>query len=688
MFPLLAALFIAAVPDTQVVPLEEIVVTGTRVPQTALRVPAGVTVVDKRAFMDSRGNSIKDGLVQVPGVFVQSRGGGQDVRITIRGFGARGSGERSNSGSLRGIRIITDGIPVTEPDGRTPLDLVDLGSADRVEVSRSNASTLYGNASGGVVHLRTDLGFERPWVELRQRGGSFGYHREQLLTGFVMGAARGQLSLSNSTFGGWREHSESDVTLGQLRLSTPLDDRSVLRVALDGASDVNRFPGALTGPEVAEDPAQADSNWVKRDERRRNRLGRIGLAFDRELGGAQNLSLTAFAEPKVLQRSERSRFRDFNRIHTGGSAQWSGNFDLPDGTGLRVSAGADDAFQDGSTLFYNVTPSGGRSTTLRANKREAANSAGVFAQGDLSWSEHWRASVAARWDAVWYIANDYQDPALDAEKTFKRLTPKAALAWQDARRTVYAALGGGVEAPAFNEIDPPPPLDVITALNPLLEPMISTSWELGSKGVALERGPVGRLDYDVALYWIEVKNDLVPFNGGAYFETAGKTRRRGAELGLRWKPLSWLEGRASASWSKNEYVEYRPDTSTVNPVDFAGHTIAGLPRAMFDGSVTATHASGASLAVELRSVDGVFADDANTFGTRAYSVLGATAALERRAGATSWRVFVRGDNLTDADYIESVFINPVPAANPSDVRWLEPGLPANWSAGLSVRFGN
>ena len=29
-----------------------------------------------------------------------------------------------------------------------------------------------------------------------------------------------------------------------------------------------------------------------------------------------------FAAPKVLQRSERGRFRDFNRVHTGGSAQF------------------------------------------------------------------------------------------------------------------------------------------------------------------------------------------------------------------------------------------------------------------------------------------------------------------------------------------------------------------------------
>ena len=45
---------------------------------------------------------------------------------------------------MRGIRVLTDGIPVTEPDGRTSLDLVDLGGTDRIEVVRSNASSLFG----------------------------------------------------------------------------------------------------------------------------------------------------------------------------------------------------------------------------------------------------------------------------------------------------------------------------------------------------------------------------------------------------------------------------------------------------------------------------------------------------------------------------------------------------------------
>ncbi len=686
MLSLVSAFLVAAITDTTIVPMKEIVVTGTRVPTQALRVAAGVSAVSRAEFQDTRGNSLKDGLPLTPGVFVQTRGGASDVRVTIRGFGARGSGERSNSGSMRGIRIMTDGIPVTEPDGRTSLDLPDVGTADRIEVSRSNASTLYGNASGGVVQLLTSFNFDRPWAEWRQRAGSFGFHREQFVSGITIGRSRAQLSLSNSTYGGWRRHSENFSTQGQLRMLTPVGETASLRLLVDGVSDLIRFPGALTAPEVAADPERADSNFVKRDERRRNRVGRVGLAYTQALSGSQDLSLTAFAEPKALQRSERSRYRDFTRYHVGGSAIWSYHRTFANGANARFTAGGDEAFQDGAIQFYNLTASGGRSTTLRADKREAAGSGGVFGQVDVDWNDRWTTSVAARYDAIRYISEDHQNPALDNDRTYPRTTPKAAIAYRADAHTFYAALGGGVEAPAFNEIDPPPPFDVLTSLNPFLKPTHSVSYELGAKGLAPAPAALGTMTYDASVYWIDVTNDLVPLSGGAYFETAGKTRRRGIELGLRWSPRAWLEGATAVTFSDNEYVEYRSDTSAVNRGVYDGNEVAGLPRFVVDASLEARHPSGAGLALGLRSVDHYFADDANTFQTLPFTIFDATASLDRTLGRQRVRVFVRGDNLLDKDYTESVFINPVTASNPANVRWLEPGLPRSWSAGVTIRF--
>lgn len=661
-----------APPETLVVPLKEVVVTGTRMPEEAIRIPAAISLVDRSRFERTRGISLKDALQGVPGVLVQSRAGAQDVRVTIRGFGARGNGERSNAGNMRGIRVLTDGIPITEPDGRTSLDLVDLGATDRVEIARSNASALYGNASGGVVNLRSRLSFDSPWVELRERAGSFGYHREQGIAGVALGQGRATVSLLNTTFEGWRDHSESNGTLGQIRFTGPLDEGTRLGLMFDMVSNLNRFPGALTKAQLDSAPQQSNAKYLARDERRRNRVGRVAATLERKINEAQDLSFTLFAEPKVLQRSERNRFRDFNRIHTGGNAAWQWVAKSESGWESRTSLGADEQFQDGSIEFHDLTPSGGRGLALIQNKREAANSAGGFAQEQLILNDRWSFTGAVRYDNLWYISEDFLDPTLNATKHFTRVTPKGSIARLADSWTLYASLGGGVEAPAFNEIDPPPPFDTLTTLNPFLEPMQSLTYEVGAKG-QLPGTRYGNLQWDAAVYLIETKNEIVPFNGGAYFLTAGESRRKGVELGLDWTPTPPLLIGVSGTFSDNTYEDYSNDLG-----DFSGNDIPGIPATFY--TVRARYGMPMGLSAEL-SVEGVgemFADDANTAEAPAYSLLNGSIGFDHVVGSRLVRAYVGGHNLTDREHVASVFINGVSG------EYYEAGLPRSWSAGLTV----
>lgn len=655
--------------DSTVVPLEGVTVTGSRTPERLLRSPAAVSLVPRDRLVSTRQLNLADGLARIPGVFTQSRGGAQDVRVTIRGYGARGNGERSNAGSMRGIRILTDGIPLTEPDGRTSLELVDLGGIDRVEVLRSNGSVLYGNASGGVVNLRTSHDFDRPYLELHGRAGSFGFHREQGLVGYAVGRGRGTLSVYTSNFDGWRAHSGSNTTSAQSRFMTPLDDATRLGLLLDFVSNLNRYPGPLTALELAANPRQANASFILRDERRFNRVGRFGVTLDRDVEGSQKLSVATWIEPKVLQRSERNRFRDFNRYHVGGSATWQLQKALGTGWQTIWMVGGDEQYQDGSIQFFGLNPGGSRGTNLVANKREGANSAGGFVQAELR-NDRWSFRLAGRYDNLWYIAEDRITPSFNATKHFTQITPKASIARYFERHTVYAAVGGGVESPAFNEIDPPPPLDTLTSLNPFLEPIRSTSYEVGAKGDLLSEGTwIGRLGYDTALYWIDVTNDIVPYNGGAYFFTAGKSRRRGAELGLDWTQASIVTVGGALTLSKNEYVDY---------LDFDGNEVAGLPAVFFDGEVRFRMAQGLSVAGTVRRVGKYFANDANDAPVAPFNLFGAEAEYRQPTSFGMVRAFVAGDNLTDESYVASVFINGI------NNQYYEPGLPRNFWAGLSV----
>ncbi|HXV16539.1 MAG TPA: TonB-dependent receptor plug domain-containing protein, partial [Gemmatimonadaceae bacterium] len=183
--------------DSAKVRLAPVTVTATRTTTPVYQVPLAVTVIGQQQLQDKRGYSLDEAIASVPGVFAQSRYGTSDIRLSIRGFGARGAGDRSNAGTSRGIRVLIDGIPETEPDGRTSFDLVDLAAASGIEVVRSNASALWGNAGGGVVAISTAPEFDQTFGRATQMAGSYGFMRTALQAGTLLGPASLAITFTN-----------------------------------------------------------------------------------------------------------------------------------------------------------------------------------------------------------------------------------------------------------------------------------------------------------------------------------------------------------------------------------------------------------------------------------------------------------------------------------------------------------
>jgi iron complex outermembrane receptor protein len=659
---------------------DTVTVIGERPGTDALDAPVATTVVPAASWRESRTVGLDAPLAGVPGIIAQNRGGSNDVRITSRGFGARGAGERSNAGTTRGIRITLDGFPLTEPDGRTSLDLADAALLERIRVVRSNSSVLFGPASGGLIELQSATGFDDGYGEARAEFGSHGYAKQIIETGFVSGAARIRVAGSTGSFDGFRAHGEgSQSTMFATILSDPSPDTR-LGLYLAGTHNLQRQAGALTREEFEADATQADPDYVAQDSRRDNRLGRLGARLEHDFDSGRRLEVGLFVEPKVLHRSERGRYRDFNRVHTGGSALLSGP--AADGR-VRWTVGVDEALQDGSVLFYDLDE-GSRGTTLVADQREGINTFGAFGEAAWTPSTRWQVTAGGRWDNVHYVSEDHQDPALNASRSIDHVSPRVALSYRPAERSLFfAAVSGGIETPAFNEIDPPPPYDTETSLNPLLEPSHSLTVEVGTRGERFSGGFLRRLGYDVALYTLDVHDDIVPWDGGAWYRTAGLSRRRGFELGLNADLEHGLSARLTGTFTDNRYVDYETgapdDEGNLVTVRYDGNETAGIPSTSVQGGLRWTSPAGLFLEFSAQHVGGYWANDANTDRVDAYTILDATAGLNARLLGCEALVFASVRNLSDGLYVASVYING------ADGRYLEPGMRRNVLAGLSLR---
>jgi iron complex outermembrane receptor protein len=686
--PALAGQVRDSVSDT--VTLAPVVVTAARRAQSLFAVPLAMTRIGRDAWQGNRAMGLDDALSLVPGVLAQSRYGSGDVRLVIRGFGARGAGDRSNAGTSRGVRVLLDGFPETEPDGRTSFDGIDLASAHGIEVLRSNASSVWGNAAGGVVSISTVPEFERSLLSTETAAGGFGLRRVALTAGGSAGPSRLAATVSHATFDGWRAHSGSRRTLINTSLLASLSERTRLGVYALGTDNLFRIPGPLTAAQVAADPRQANLTYAQRDEHRHNRLGRLGVRLDHDLGVATTAGVSLFVNPKYLQRSERGTFRDFTRYHVGGNATLETR-----ALGGTLMTGIDAAYQDGAILFYSLTPAGTRGDTLRDDKREGALNLGGFAQQELTVGAHWVVVLGARYDVISYYSQNFLAPALDADKSFRGVTPKVGVTW---RRTpthsVYASVGGGVEAPAGNETDPASTFgqDTVTAINPLLEPIRSTTWEVGTRQlVTWPHGALRALSYDVALYDTRVTNEIVPYRGGRFYFTAAGARRRGAELGLTLHAAGGASLQTALAWQHHRYGDYVVDSVHYGVpgavADYSGNEVVGVPGLTYAASLVWAPAPLAPLQLRLgvQGTSAYFTDDANQVAVPAYRVTSLTAATARPLSlgpGLGLHGFVTVNNLFDRAYIASAFLNPdVVAGQPVA---FEPGLPRNVVVGISL----
>jgi iron complex outermembrane receptor protein len=156
--------------------LNEVVLTASLITTNLLDAPTASSFVNaKKIHETSPQLSLKEYLGQVPGLFAQNQYNyNQDLRISIRGFGARAAF------GIRGVYLNIDGIPETTPDGQGQIDNIPIGILSNIEVLRGPSSALYGNAAGGVILMSTqeDLGVNT--LKFRAVGGAFGLATSQL----------------------------------------------------------------------------------------------------------------------------------------------------------------------------------------------------------------------------------------------------------------------------------------------------------------------------------------------------------------------------------------------------------------------------------------------------------------------------------------------------------------------------
>ena len=199
--------------------------------------------------------NLSESLLTVPGVSAQSRQNyAQDLQLSVRGFGAR------SSFGVRGVRLYSDGIPGTMPDGQGQFSQFDLSGADHIEVLRGPFSALYGNSSGGVIAIFTEDAKPGYLVGGTAEYGSFNTQRYAAKT-TGDGLVNYVLDASHFQTDGYRVHSAAERNLFNAKASAALSDSSKLTLVANAVqTPFVQDPLGLTRAQLAADPTQAGVN--------------------------------------------------------------------------------------------------------------------------------------------------------------------------------------------------------------------------------------------------------------------------------------------------------------------------------------------------------------------------------------------------------------------------------------------
>lgn len=664
--------------------LDSIVVTGSRVEHSSFDLPAAIDVVGAdRIGADQARVNASEALAAVPGINVQNRQNyAQDLQISSRGFGAR------SAFGVRGIRLISDGIPASMPDGQGQAATFNLDRAERIEVLRGPMTAVYGNQAGGVIQMFTADGKGAPTVEGNFSAGSYGTWKADLSAQGEVGGVGYVIDASRFATEGYRDHSsaERDQTMAKLTFR-PSQDGKLTLIASTFRQDA-QDPQGLTWAAYQTNPRGVAQPVLDFNTRKSIDHQQGGVTYEHRFG-EHAVQLSAYAGqrstiqyqsiPAGPQGNPRHSggVIDFDRDFSGLSGRWIGRYDLAGGK-LTTTVGIDfEQSEDDRRGYENfVGATLGIKGALRRQENDRVFSFDQYAQAEWQ-GGRWTISGGVRHSRVSFKVDDaYLGNGDDSGSvTYEKTTPTVAVLYRLADTVnVYASAARGFEAPTFNEMFYS---SGGGAFNFGLKPSSSTHYEAGVKAYV---GRDSRLD--VALFQIKTDNEMVVLSasgGRTAYQNAGPTTRRGLELALDSRWVGNLASRVAYTYLDAKYDE--AFTSNGNPVS-AGSKLPGVAENNLFAELVWKHpGSGFHAGVEGIARSKVYVEDTNTRqAAPGYAIANLRFGIDRQYGALKLGTFLRLNNLFDRQYVGSVIVGD------NNLRFYEAAPGFNWLAGVSARY--
>jgi iron complex outermembrane receptor protein len=664
--------------------LDSVVVTATRIAENSRDLPVSVDRIDAQTIRDGQLQvNLSESLMTVPGVSAQSRQNyAQDLQLSVRGFGAR------SSFGVRGIRLYSDGIPGTMPDGQGQFSQFDLSSADHIEVLRGPFSALYGNSSGGVIAIFTEDAKPGYLVGAAAEYGAFNTQRYAMKTTGDNGPVNYVIDASHFQTDGYRVHSDAERNLFNAKASTGLSDTSKLTVVANAVqTPFVQDPLGLTRAQDAADPTQAGVNAIAYNTRKSLAQEQLGVVYDNKFSAADDVVASVYTGHRATTQFQAipQATQQAAPLYPGGvidldRAYWGVDLHVSDqrtvgGTPLLLVAGVnyDDLAEARKGYLNYIGQELGVEGALRRDEANNVYDFDQYFQAQWDPTDRWRLVAGVRNNFVEVTSHGHLAvlDAADSEVSYSAVNPVGGVTYRvTSAINAYASYGKGFETPTLNDLAYRSVDGSLPGLNLGLKPARSDNYEVGIKtGNESVRA-------NLAAFYIKTVDELAVLQnlgGRTVDQNIGETNRRGLELAVDAKWAGGFTAQLAYTYIKAIVAQqyFTCVTAPCNPLANPtgppppnylpvneGNFLPAVARNSLYVGVSWNYAPlGFSTTLETIARAKLYADDRNTDAAASYWVANLRAGFKQETTHWSFSEFARLDNLANRAYVGSVIVN-------------------------------
>lgn len=562
----------AAAEETQ--RLDEVSVTATRAERATKDVPQSIAVVGAERIEAERMMNVKDALQGTPGVQIDSKNGGSDVRLSIRGAGIKASY------GVREIMVLRDGVPMTDPDSFTRFDFIDTQDIERIEVVKGPGSPFAAGSAGGTVQILSRSVFADDANRARVGLGNQGAENYHLRWGGMVDESQAvALTASRRKLeNGWRRWNDFETNMAGIKHGLVTPSGGTWESEVSFANSMTQLPGSMNPAQFSEYRSTGRQNDTSDAWKHSGRDAWTVFAntrFERDYG-----------DFTFRPRAYLTHWGHYHPV-TGAINDSRGNYifgtdlegqmdhgvaglpaSLVAGTTLRADLALDArkyAYRDYTTRSNRITAT---LSDIRGKLIETQDTknylAGVFVQETVKPSERLAVDVGMRLDRslfdiqtneIWYYdyaAGNYNTNGAGNTRvspSFTLVSPKAGATYKlTPTVSLYASVAQADQVPSSSEL----------TSNPGLTTAESRNYEIGLK----QRSHDWQID--LAAYFNPVRDDIVQVyeNGKSVYQNAGRTERKGAEASLGYQLAEGLTVGGGYTYSDYTYDTFSEVTGS------------------------------------------------------------------------------------------------------------------------------